>query len=103
MNSGMAQYVLYLCGVCVCVWVCVCVCLGVCVCVRVRVCVCAGVCVCACVCVCEHTVLGATEHMLNSLLILIHGGSAYISGGDFRGGHLMCLPGQRLCLMSQPL
>ena len=89
--------------VCVCVRVCVCACVWVCVCVRVRVCVCVRVCACVRVCVCEHTVLGATKHMLNSLLILIHGGSAYISGGDFRGGHLMCLPGQRLCPMSQPL
>ena len=54
---------IYLCMLCVRVYVCVCVCMFVCVCVclcvRVYVCVCAClyVCVCLCVCVCMHALV----------------------------------------------
>ena len=88
---------------------CVRVCLRGCV---VCVCVCVLVrCVCVCVCVClgvvcvflrawVHIVLDAKNRCMVSSLEL--GSSAHISDGAHCSCCLMCLPGQRPGLMSQP-
>ena len=105
------EHVLWVC-VCACARVCACACVRLCVaCACARVCVC--VCVCAFVCVCAGVFAHAYGYMLymelsddtlNSFFfIAVTGGSAHLSGGTFLSSCLMCLPGQGLGPMSQPL